>query len=155
MQEYGCDKPFNNCMMKKSQYTLNCKKKFRRFCYKSLTRKDQVFILNYKQIHEIHIFNIKLYDSSEIDQKSTLMRSYINQLRSSEKLCQKNTTKKMSKLHCRFVTNNVNYFLIGPLKLEEISLEPFIVVYHNVLYDTEIEHLKSISRHTVHNYTYI
>lgn len=90
-----------------------------------------------------------LYNSLEIDQKSVLMKSYLNQLRSSERLCRKNSSSKLSKLHCRYVSNNIGYFMIGPLKLEEVSLDPFIVVYHNVLYDKEIEHLKTCSRRTV------
>ncbi|XP_013100844.1 prolyl 4-hydroxylase subunit alpha-2-like [Stomoxys calcitrans] len=42
-------------------------------------------------------------------------------------------------LRCRLVTNNVPYFFVGPLKLEELSLDPFVAYYHGVIHDEEID----------------
>lgn len=52
----------------------------------------------------------------------------------------------MSTLYCRYVDNNVPFLKIAPLKLEEISHDPFIVVYHEVMYDSEIELIKRMAK---------
>ncbi|KAL9695414.1 hypothetical protein quinque_014699 [Culex quinquefasciatus] len=45
----------------------------------------------------------------------------------------------LSKLRCRYVTNSSPFLKIAPLKLEEAHLEPYIVIYHEVMSDAEIE----------------
>lgn len=54
--------------------------------------------------------------------------------------------KILSQLTCRYVVNNVPFLLIGPLKLEQISLDPYIVVYHEVTYDSEIDVMKKLAK---------
>lgn len=49
-------------------------------------------------------------------------------------------------LRCRYVTNDVPFLRIGPLKLEEAYLNPYIVIYHNVMFDKEIELVKKLAR---------
>lgn len=41
---------------------------------------------------------------------------------------------------------------MGPIKLEELSLDPYIVTYHDVLYDVEIEYLKQESKPRVRTF---
>lgn len=53
---------------------------------------------------------------------------------------------QLRELRCRYATNNVPFLLIGPFKLEEVSRDPLIVVYHNAMYDNEIEYLKLAGR---------
>lgn len=55
------------------------------------------------------------------------------------------TPKASAPLRCRYMTNNSPFLKIAPLKLEEASLDPYIVVYHDVLYDAEIEKIKEFS----------
>ncbi|XP_065087046.1 prolyl 4-hydroxylase subunit alpha-1-like [Ochlerotatus camptorhynchus] len=62
-----------------------------------------------------------------------------------------------SKLKCRYVTNKSAFLKIAPLKLEEANLKPYIVVYHEVISDAEIELVKRLAkprfrRATVQNY---
>lgn len=52
-------------------------------------------------------------------------------------------------LYCRYVTNNNPFLKIGPLKLELYSIDPYLVMYHDVLYDSEIEQLKMVSHSNV------
>lgn len=52
----------------------------------------------------------------------------------------------LSSLTCRYVTNNVPFLTIAPLKLEQVSHDPYIVVYHQVMYDNEIETLKRMAK---------
>lgn len=52
----------------------------------------------------------------------------------------------MRDLKCRYVTNNIPFLLIGPFKIEEIFKDPMIVIYHDVIYNKEIEMVKTIAR---------
>lgn len=65
-----------------------------------------------------------------------------------EKLCRndiKESPKILSALKCGYNSNGSSFLKIAPLKYEEISLEPYIVVYHEVLYDKEIDTIKNMS----------
>lgn len=53
--------------------------------------------------------------------------------------------KLLAQLQCRYVTNKHKFLTIAPFKLEEASLDPYIVTYHDVLSDTEIEQLKTVA----------
>lgn len=54
--------------------------------------------------------------------------------------------KILAPLRCRYVTNNSPFLKIAPFKLEEVSLDPYIVVFHDVIYDVEIEMIKNHSK---------
>lgn len=54
--------------------------------------------------------------------------------------------KLQAKLHCRYVTNKSPFLKIAPLKLEEAYLQPYIVIYHDVMYDKEIELVKQMAK---------
>lgn len=74
-----------------------------------------------------------------------------------EKLCRgeiKPDAKFLSKLKCRYVTNKSPFLKIAPLKLEEASLSPYIVVYHDVIYDREIELIKQMAKPRVNKFIY-
>ncbi|XP_043465899.1 prolyl 4-hydroxylase subunit alpha-2-like [Leptopilina heterotoma] len=45
-------------------------------------------------------------------------------------------------LRCRFVDHGNPFLRIAPFKQEDVYLDPFIVIYHNVLSDEEIEMLQ-------------
>ncbi|XP_046656304.1 prolyl 4-hydroxylase subunit alpha-1-like isoform X1 [Daphnia pulicaria] len=51
-----------------------------------------------------------------------------------------------ARLRCRYVTNNVPYFFIQPIKMELASLKPRLVIYHNVVTDKEIETAKKLAQ---------
>lgn len=66
-----------------------------------------------------------------------------------EKLCRGEVAPEpyvSAKLKCRYVTDISPFLKIAPLKLEEASLNPYIVVYHDVLYDDEIELVKQMAK---------
>ena len=46
---------------------------------------------------------------------------------------------------CRYKTNNHPLLLIAPVKEEEIYLDPYLVVYHNVISDQEVGVIQSIA----------
>lgn len=56
------------------------------------------------------------------------------------------TPAELSKLKCKYVTNNSYFLKIAPLKLEEAYLKPYIVIYHEVIYDEEIEFVKKMAK---------
>lgn len=66
-----------------------------------------------------------------------------------EKLCRGEVAPEpyvLAKLKCRYVTEISPFLTIAPLKLEEASLKPYIVVYHDVIYDDEIELIKQMAK---------
>ncbi|XP_039275487.1 prolyl 4-hydroxylase subunit alpha-2 [Nilaparvata lugens] len=65
-----------------------------------------------------------------------------------KKLCRNDlslTHQELAQLKCRYVHRNVPFLRIGPLKEEEAYLEPRIVLYRDVIYDSEIELLKKMA----------
>lgn len=72
-----------------------------------------------------------------------------NERRLYEMLCRNEINpgvKVLSKLKCRYATNNLPFLSIAPFKLEEASLKPYIVIYHDVMYDSEIELAKIMAK---------
>lgn len=66
-----------------------------------------------------------------------------------EMLCRneiKLTPVEVAKLKCRYVTDNSPFLKIAPLKLEEAFLKPYIVIYHDVIYDEEIDVVKKMAK---------
>ncbi|XP_022906186.2 prolyl 4-hydroxylase subunit alpha-1 [Onthophagus taurus] len=51
----------------------------------------------------------------------------------------------VAELKCRYITNNNPYLKIGPFKVEEAYTDPKIVVFHDVMYDSEIETIKRLA----------
>jgi prolyl 4-hydroxylase len=51
-----------------------------------------------------------------------------------------------ARLRCRYITNNVPYFFIQPIKMEEALMNPRIVIYHDVISDEEIDTLKKLAQ---------
>lgn len=61
-------------------------------------------------------------------------------------LCKYGVSRTLTtNLKCRYQTNNLFYRLLMPFKEEDINSEPFIKLYHDVLYDDEILKIKTIS----------
>ncbi|XP_017058719.1 prolyl 4-hydroxylase subunit alpha-2 isoform X2 [Drosophila ficusphila] len=52
---------------------------------------------------------------------------------------------KPTRLHCRYNTTSSPFLKLAPFRMEELSLSPYIVLYHNVLSDGEIEKLQRMS----------
>ncbi|XP_061396385.1 prolyl 4-hydroxylase subunit alpha-1-like [Musca vetustissima] len=66
-----------------------------------------------------------------------------------EELCNgelEQTTQVRSKLYCRYCNNNLPYYLLGPLKLEELNIDPFVAVYYDVIYDREVKEIIETSK---------
>lgn len=72
-----------------------------------------------------------------------------------EKLCRGEVQmdpKESAQLKCRYVTNKSPFLTIAPLKLEEAKMKPYIVIYHDVIYDREIEEIKQMAKPRVRQY---
>ena len=58
-----------------------------------------------------------------------------------------------SKLTCRYETKNIPFLKIAPLKLEEAyKPSPYIVIYHDVISDDEIEFVKNVAKPRVNTF---
>lgn len=66
-------------------------------------------------------------------------------------LCRSSSRRQMgeskpSRLHCRYNTITTPFLKLAPFRMEELSLDPYVVFYHNVLSDAEIEKLKPMGK---------
>ncbi|KAH8281022.1 hypothetical protein KR054_006995, partial [Drosophila jambulina] len=48
------------------------------------------------------------------------------------RLCQSSHVPILSRLHCRYNSTTSPFLILAPLKMEEISLDPYIIVYHDI-----------------------
>ena len=65
-----------------------------------------------------------------------------------ESLCRGEETmslKEKSKMMCRYTTGRHPALLIGPVKEEVVSLEPRIVIFHDLITDAEIQTVKALA----------
>uniref|UniRef100_A0A1A9WAC1 procollagen-proline 4-dioxygenase n=1 Tax=Glossina brevipalpis TaxID=37001 RepID=A0A1A9WAC1_9MUSC len=54
-------------------------------------------------------------------------------------------SRKPSKLHCLYNTITSPFLRLAPLKMELLNLDPYMVLYHDVLTDSEIIELKELA----------
>ncbi|KAG5671125.1 hypothetical protein PVAND_001339 [Polypedilum vanderplanki] len=94
---------------------------------------DDVIIDDSLEFH--HISNPNNYDLPERKLYELACRG---ELRPAENV--------LAQLNCRYTDNNVPFLKIAPLKIEQIYLDPYIVIYHDVMSDSEIETIKSLAR---------
>lgn len=66
-------------------------------------------------------------------------------------LCQYNAPKRVLTKYskCRYQTRNSAYRLLMPFKEEDVSKDPYVKIYHDVLYDGEIENFKKFASEDV------
>ncbi|XP_041452373.1 prolyl 4-hydroxylase subunit alpha-2-like isoform X2 [Drosophila obscura] len=62
-----------------------------------------------------------------------------------KKICRSSHQNKPSRLHCRYNATTTPFLRLAPLRMEELSLHPYIVVYHNVVSDAEIAELERVA----------
>ncbi|XP_015038825.2 prolyl 4-hydroxylase subunit alpha-2 [Drosophila pseudoobscura] len=60
-------------------------------------------------------------------------------------ICRSSHQNKPSRLHCRYNATTTPFLRLAPLRMEELSLDPYIVVYHNVLSDAEIAKVERVA----------
>uniref|UniRef100_A0A182QBT0 procollagen-proline 4-dioxygenase n=1 Tax=Anopheles farauti TaxID=69004 RepID=A0A182QBT0_9DIPT len=58
--------------------------------------------------------------------------------------------KELANLRCRYEHRRTPFLRIAPLKLEELSHDPYIVVYHEVISTKEIDTVLTISKPLLH-----
>lgn len=60
-------------------------------------------------------------------------------------LCDSSYTPRPTRLVCSYKTNPSKFLHLAPFKMELLSEDPYMVVFHDVLYDEEIESLSRMS----------
>ncbi|XP_017076152.2 prolyl 4-hydroxylase subunit alpha-2 [Drosophila eugracilis] len=78
------------------------------------------------------------FDSSEAEESFNHLCRSVSRRQANE--------STSSRLHCRYNTTTSPFLKLAPFRMEELSLNPYIVIYHSVLSDSEIESLESKSR---------
>lgn len=107
----------------------------------------QLYVIRFKK-NNILIKFMKLQD---ITYKSDFNpHSYdMSERKLYEKACRgevKPSEKIIAKLKCKYVDNNVPFLKIAPFKMEEAYLDPYIVIYIDVMSDNEIEVVKRLAK---------
>ncbi|XP_041984197.1 prolyl 4-hydroxylase subunit alpha-1-like isoform X2 [Aricia agestis] len=98
-------------------------------------------------------------EEEEDDQQPKELSSYGKERKMYETLCrgEMDISPKIAKeLTCRYLTENHPFLRLAPIKMEYKYRDPDIVLFHEVLSDSEIEHLKELAqprfrRATVHD----
>lgn len=57
----------------------------------------------------------------------------------------KQSPELLAKLRCRYI-GNTKFSKIAPFKAEEVNLEPYILLFHDVVYDSEINVIKELAK---------
>ncbi|XP_068152604.1 uncharacterized protein [Drosophila tropicalis] len=60
-------------------------------------------------------------------------------------ICQSSHKPKPTRLHCRYNTTTTPFLRLAPFRMEELSLDPYIVAYHNVLSDETLAQVDRLS----------
>uniref|UniRef100_A0A1I8Q812 procollagen-proline 4-dioxygenase n=1 Tax=Stomoxys calcitrans TaxID=35570 RepID=A0A1I8Q812_STOCA len=60
--------------------------------------------------------------------------------------CRGGFGNKLSKLHCVYNTTTSAFLRLAPLKMEILHLDPYMVLYHDVMSDQEIQDLKTLAK---------
>ncbi|XP_033225929.1 prolyl 4-hydroxylase subunit alpha-1-like [Belonocnema kinseyi] len=84
----------------------------------------------------------------EADKKADVLHTPIYADKEHIRLCRGDTLLPadiQKKLKCRYIDRGVPFLKIAPFKEEEVYVDPKIVVYHDVIYEEEIENIKSLS----------
>ncbi|CAD7090460.1 unnamed protein product [Hermetia illucens] len=66
-----------------------------------------------------------------------------------EMLCRgelKPTPAQQRPLRCRYISHNNPFLKLAPFKVEEANLDPYIVIFHEVIHDHEIEYVKKSAK---------
>lgn len=98
---------------------------------------EEVVHVESSKAHESEVFwpNPKVYTDSERELYEKLCRGEV-----------KPAPNQMAPLRCRYVSLDNPFLKLAPLKLEEANLSPYIVIYHNVLSDEEIQTIQNMSK---------
>uniref|UniRef100_A0A1A9WN31 procollagen-proline 4-dioxygenase n=1 Tax=Glossina brevipalpis TaxID=37001 RepID=A0A1A9WN31_9MUSC len=101
---------------------------------------------------ELESFNIRLLKrKNDIE---TLAKIHITDALEYKKIepdflqlgCRGNISNIPSKLHCIYNTKTTSFLRLAPLKMEFLSDDPYMVLYHDVLTDREILTLKDLGK---------
>lgn len=106
------------------------------------------------KFHDTMLKNIRATDNGEPLTIIPEMYDIYQRVRY-EKLCRQDiirSPKELMNLRCRYVTNKSHFLRIAPLKLEEMSHDPYIVMYVDVLHDSEIEKIQELAQPKVYNF---
>ncbi|ALC47612.1 CG31016, partial [Drosophila busckii] len=62
------------------------------------------------------------------------------------KFCRSSYKMKLKRLSCFYKSKSAPFLQLAPFKVEQLSLDPYIVVYHDVIYESEILQLQSMTK---------
>ncbi|XP_016992484.2 prolyl 4-hydroxylase subunit alpha-2 [Drosophila takahashii] len=103
-----------------------------------------------KDLEQLIISKLKLWDKEKVTDSDKLEADQIAHNIGCQGLFRKRTN-----LVCRYNSTTNHFLKLAPLKMEEISRDPYIVLYHEVLSDKDIEDMKGAIRQMSNGWTAI
>ncbi|XP_073817113.1 prolyl 4-hydroxylase subunit alpha-2-like [Musca autumnalis] len=88
----------------------------------------------------------KLYDGPPVMRPKTEASAY-------QIGCRGQYSNKPSRLHCVYNTTTTAFLRLAPLKMEIVHLDPYMVIFHDVISDKEIKELQTLAKPTLHRAT--
>ncbi|XP_068632632.1 prolyl 4-hydroxylase subunit alpha-1-like [Battus philenor] len=95
-----------------------------------------------------HIFN-----KNENREKTEYKEIFANYLKKEkivyEALCRgdiKRSDQISKRLKCSYLSDNHPFLKLGPIKMEQVYIAPDVIMFHQVISDDEIEHIKELAK---------
>ncbi|VVC31301.1 Hypothetical protein CINCED_3A004282 [Cinara cedri] len=111
------------------------------FAQHSFLMRDEIYFTDGSVTTSLDIFNV--YRTLDTDNRRIDFK----------RLCKHGETMRTltKDSKCRYQTKNCTYRLLMPFKEEDLDNDPCIKIYHDILYDDEIEKIKTIVSNRMHD----
>ncbi|XP_022211103.2 prolyl 4-hydroxylase subunit alpha-1-like isoform X2 [Drosophila obscura] len=102
-------------------------------------------IKRYPENHKLERALTRLEMSNRIGEEQETQKQEADDLSTYFRCCSREC-RRGSRLYCLYNTTARAFLRLAPLKMELLSLEPYVVLYHDVLSDREMFVLKSLAK---------
>ncbi|XP_017142454.1 prolyl 4-hydroxylase subunit alpha-2 [Drosophila miranda] len=105
---------------------------------------------NYEEFMRNHAVKAGLYESKTIEEHAPIPEdpSQLDEFEAYRLTCSGHsrlTAREERHLRCGYMTETHPFLLLAPLKAEELSHDPLLVLYHDVIYQSEIDAIRHLT----------
>ncbi|XP_034126995.1 prolyl 4-hydroxylase subunit alpha-2 [Drosophila guanche] len=113
---------------------------------------------NYEQFMRNHAGTDGLYESKIIEEHAPIPEdpSQLDEFQAYSLTCsghRRLTAGEERHLRCGYMTETHPFLLLAPLKAEELSHDPLLVLYHDVIYQSEIDTIRKLTTNKIRRAT--
>ncbi|BFF93085.1 prolyl 4-hydroxylase subunit alpha-2 [Drosophila madeirensis] len=115
---------------------------------------------NYEQFMRNHAAKDGLYESKIIEEHAPIPEdpSQLDEFQAYSLTCSGHrglTAAEERHLRCGYMTETHPFLLLAPLKAEELSHDPLLVLYHDVIYQSEIDTIRKLTTNKIRRATVV